>query len=81
MAALPTPEESGRAILAIFSRFNVRPGNMLMFGTVHPAFLQAGYAAADFKPAMQWLESNSYIDLKGKPTGPYFLTDAGYEAL
>jgi hypothetical protein len=82
MATLPTPEDAGRAILSIFKRFRVRPNNMLLFNSLYGDFINIKpMAASDFEPGIQWLEQQGFIDRKGKPKRPYFLTEAGFAAI
>ena len=81
MGTTPTPEECGRKILAIFSRFNTGPNEMLRHGSLHSAFLDDGFRAAEFGTAVHWLEARGLVDTKGNATGPYFLTQAGFAAI
>ena len=78
---MPTPEECGRKILAILGRLNVGANEMVRFGSLHSASLEAGVRAADFVTAVQWLEAQGLIDTKGNATGRYFLTEAGFTAI
>ena len=78
---MPTPEECGRRILAILGRLNVGSYEMVRFGSLHSASLEAGVRAADFVTAVQWLEAQGLIDTKGSVHGPYFLTEAGFAAI
>ncbi len=83
MADVPTAEESGRRILEIFRRLGRRANGMVFFSSLHGKFLDDRFGAADLLPGIQWLEDQEpkLIDSKGKPrTGPYFLTQEGFDA-
>jgi len=80
MATLPTPEESARAILAIFSSPNSRPGHTLMAGHVNIAFQKAGGTAAEFGAGIKYaVETVGWLELGQNNT--IKLTDAGFAAM
>lgn len=83
MAKLPTPEESGRRILAIFADDNLRPGEMMLFACLYPRFLEKDARADDFEPGWQWLVDRGYLEVRTKKRPPerFFLTDAGFREM
>jgi len=83
MAKVPTPEESGRTILAIFGHFNIRPNEMLQFASLYPTFLRHGARASDFRPGVDWLVEQGYIEVRSDkwPPNAFFLTQDGFEQI
>jgi hypothetical protein len=76
MANLPTPEESARAILAIFAFHNSRPDDVLMAGQVNFAFRQAGGRAAEFQAGLEYAVQNGWLEIGENNT--IKLTNAGF---
>ena len=81
MATIPTPEESGHKILAIFGQFNIRPGEMLPFASLHQAFINMGGSANDFKLGIDWLCDMGYVEIRTdkRPPDRFFLTEDGFK--
>jgi len=80
MATLPDPEQIGLSLLRVFARFDIRPGQMLVFNSLHPGFLNDGGNAADYDAGIDWLETKGFLR-REFPRGPYFLTDAGFATM
>jgi hypothetical protein len=76
MATLPTPEESARAILAIFAVDNSRPDHVLMAGGVNFAFRQAGGMAEEFQAGLEYAVQNGWLEIGENNT--IKLTNAGF---
>jgi hypothetical protein len=76
MATLPTPEESARAILAIFALNNSRPDDVLMAGQGEFAFRQAGGTAAEFQAGLEYAVQNGWLEIGENNT--IKLTNAGF---
>ena len=75
MATLPTPEESARAILAIFAKHNLRAGDLMMAGQLNMLFLTGAGKGADYVAGLQYAFENDWL----KQTGTTFaLTDTGF---
>jgi hypothetical protein len=77
MATLPTPEESARAILAIFKSKNVRPNAVLMAGQVNLQFLTSGGTAADYKAGLEYACERGWLT-PGTTGTTLVLTDTGF---
>ncbi len=75
MATVPTPEDSARAILAIFKSKDVRAGGILMAGQVNLQFLTSGGKAADYEAGGQYAIAHGWIELSSSTMK---LTDAGF---
>jgi TPP-dependent 2-oxoacid decarboxylase len=76
MATLPTPEESARAILAIFALQNSRPDDVLMAEQGNFAFRQAGGTAAEFQAGLEYAVQNGWLEIGNDNT--IKLTNAGF---
>jgi hypothetical protein len=76
MATLPTPEQSARAILAIFKLHNIRPGRVLMAGRVNMAFLTGRRTAAEYAEGLKYAEEKGWLE--AGPNAIIKLTDAGF---
>ena len=79
MATLPTPEESARAILAIFAVDNSRPDDVLIAGGVKFAFRQAGGMAEEFQAGLEYAVQNGWLEIGENNT--IKLTNAGFTAM
>ena len=77
MATLPTPEESARAILAIFAVDNSRPDDVLIAGGVNFAFRQAGGMAEEFQAGLEYAVQNGWLEIGENDT--IKLTSAGFQ--
>jgi hypothetical protein len=62
MATVPTPEESGRAILSFFKLKDVRPNEMLMAGQVNQQFLTNGGKAADYAEGIKYAMERGWLE-------------------
>lgn len=82
MATLPTPEESGRVILDIYGKFNVRPGEMLQTRTLLANWIKTGLKNEDLANGLEWLGEQGFIEQKeGKSDDALFLTKIGFAAI
>lgn len=78
MADAPTPEQSARAILAIFAQHNVRAGEILMPGQLNSQFLMQLGSAAEYASGIRYAFDNGW--LSPGPTGSTIvLTDLGFD--
>ena len=82
MATVPSPEESGRRILAIFACDNLRAGEMMRWPALHSNFLNGGGRADDFEAGLRWLIRQRYAEVRTErwPPQEVFLTKAGFDA-
>jgi hypothetical protein len=76
MATLPTPEESARAILAIFKSKNARPGEVLIAGHVKMKFLTSGGRADDYAAGLKLAGEKGWLE--PGPSDSIRLTDGGF---
>jgi hypothetical protein len=76
VATLPTPEDSARAILAIFKAHNMRPNGMLMVGQVNTQFLTNGGKAADYAAGLQYAVHKDWLIMTR--SSMLLLTNAGF---
>jgi len=77
MATLPTPEQSARAILAIFREKSIRPGQILMAGQVNLQFLTSGGTAEDYGAGLTYAGERNWLEA-GQGGVTLVLTDAGF---
>ncbi len=75
MATVPTPEDSARAILAIFASKGLRAGGALNPGQVNLQFLTNGGTAADYQAGGQYAKDHGWIEIS---TTSMRLTEAGF---
>jgi hypothetical protein len=80
MATLPTPEESAKAILAIFKSKNVRAGAILMAGQVNMEFLNDGGKASDYSSGLQYAIDKGWLEHATGGTG-LRLTQTGFDEM
>jgi hypothetical protein len=74
---LPTPEQTARAILAIFVHFNNRPGDILLFQNFMNVWAIRKLRTEDFPPGMQYAAERGWVEVL--PGGAKFkLTRAGF---
>jgi hypothetical protein len=78
MAAIPTPEQCARAILAIFvTHFGLRPGEVLPRKTFQTIWPQRGYGPQDFEVGLKFAAESGWLELL--PGGEsYRLTKSGF---
>ena len=77
MTTEPAPEKAGQEILAVFREHCVRPGEMLVHGSLYPAFLSKGLRREDWEHGLIWLAEQGFIETpKNRPLS-YFLTEKG----
>ena len=82
MATLPTPEETGKNILAFYGQHNVRPGEMMLLRNLNIWSMKSGQRGEDLIAGLEWLEQQGYIEQKdGKSNDALFLTEVGFAAI
>jgi hypothetical protein len=82
MATIPTPEESGRKILAFYGQRNIRPGEMLLVQNLNSWWIKSRERSEDLVAGIEWLGDKGYIETQDeKSNGALFLTDAGFAAI
>ncbi len=74
----PTPEESAKRILAIFSSHHVQSGEILMTGQLNSRFLSGEWRGSDYAVGMTLAVDYGWITLE--PT-MVRLTEAGFSAI
>jgi hypothetical protein len=80
MAQVPTPEESGLKILALYRQDNLRAGEMMLIQSLRARWLAADLREADLQTGLEWLLEQDYL----KPNQGrmmFWLTDAGFAAM
>lgn len=80
MATMPTPEESGKEILAIFQEYDVRPGKGLKLQHIESKWDSKHDNKEDLIAGLLWLDSKGFIEQKMPERHFVYLTAAGYEA-
>jgi hypothetical protein len=75
---VPTPEKAGQGILTVFGEFRTRPGEMLLHGSLYPAFLDKGFRDEDWKLGLAWLIEQGFIEIPRNRPLSYFLTEKGF---
>jgi hypothetical protein len=81
MANVPTPEKSGQEILAVFGEFFIRPGEMLVHGSLYPAVLSKGFRREDWEHGLTWLTEQGFVEIPRNQPLSYFLTEKGFAQL
>jgi hypothetical protein len=76
MIALSSPEESARAIIAIFKVHGTQVGGFLMSGALAILFARAGYDTRDFADGLQYAVDRGWLELG--PFGKIRLTGRGF---
>jgi hypothetical protein len=72
------PAQAGQGILAVFGEFGTRSGEMLVHGSLHPAFLSRGFQADDWRHGLTWLLEQGFIEIPHNRPLSYFLTEKGF---
>lgn len=62
MTTIPTAEECGDVLLALYSRNTIRADEMLLWQVLHTQFINDGGRAEDFNLGLEWLLENGYIE-------------------
>ena len=80
MASLPRPEQVARSILWIFvERFNLRPGEVLVFNSILAVWDETGFRAADRKSGFDYAVERGWVEFA--ENGRFCrLTEAGFSA-
>ena len=82
MATLPTPEETGKRILAYYGQSNVRPGEMMLLRNINIWWMNQGRRGDDLVAGLQWLGDQGFLEQKDdKSTDALFLTESGFAAI
>ncbi len=77
MAKIPTREESGRKILAIYNQDGVRVGEMIQWQSLHPRFTEdSHWRTVDFDAGIQWCIERGFLEERTPKM--YFLTESGF---
>jgi hypothetical protein len=79
MSQVPTQEDSAKYIISIFSKFSIRPGQVLMLQNFYDSFSQPGWQASDFKPGMDYALEMGWVEIG--PNNFYTLTDKGSQVM
>jgi len=61
---LPTPEESGRLVLAIFRYNNIPAGRFLEAGALNSQFIDADGSPADYQAGMKFAVEHGWINIE-----------------
>ena len=72
------PAQAGQGILAVFGEHSIRPGEMLVHGSLHPAFLSKGFRDEDWTHGLTWLIGQGFIEIPHNRPLSYFLTEKGF---
>ena len=78
MATEPAPEKAGQEIITVFREFIIRPHEMLVHGSLYPAFLGKGFQDEDWKHGLTWLIEQGFIEIPRNRPLSYFLTEKGF---
>jgi hypothetical protein len=81
VATEPVPDKVGQEILAIFREYCVRPGEMLVHGSLYPAFLSKGFRVEDWRHGLTWLLEQGFIEIPQNRPLSYFLTEKGFAGI
>ena len=80
MAKMPTPEENAHRILEIFSKFEMRPGEVLPPGAVLTNWIKMVSARTDdLNNGLQYAVEHGWITQKTDEK--YELTETGFEMM
>lgn len=74
----PTDEEVGMAILKIFGKFDVRPGDTLKYKYIFGEIEDSKYRVKDINKGLKWLLDNGYIEEEEGRSDTYVLTESGF---
>lgn len=81
MAQIPTSEEIGKAILKIFGKRGIRPGEMLLLNLIKSQIIHYGCREDDVDSGLQWLLDNGYIEQRNGRSDILYLTESGYSLI
>lgn len=78
MATLPTPEQNGRLVLAVFEHFKSRPGHVLQPRNFISIFANNRWEMDDLKQGLAYAEEQGWIE---DAQNGIRLTEAGFAAM
>lgn len=82
MATLPTPEDRGKKILAIFKQLGIEAGQSLIFGKILSYVAKNTISEEDLNIGLSWLEEKGYVEKKKDGISLFIvLTEKGYAAM
>jgi hypothetical protein len=74
MAKIPTREESGRRILAIYKQDGARANEMILLQSWHSRFTDSQWRAVDFNAGLEWCIEKRFLRHDEQKAVVYFLT-------
>jgi len=82
MSKIPTDEQVGMTILAIFGKYKVRPGEMLKLGVIRDNIERYdGFRIEDVSRGVKWLLDNGHIEQGREKGDMLFLTQSGFDLI
>ena len=81
MAKIPTREESGRKILAIYKQDGTRANEMILSPSLHSRFIDIQWRAVDFNAGLEWCIEKRFLRHDEQKAVLYFLTEEGFASL
>ena len=80
MAQVPTPEECGRQILALYRQDNLRANEMILAQSLRARLQGVRLREADLQSGLEWLIDQGYLRTDQRRT-TFWLTEAGFAAM